>query len=170
VPDIDQTDCLKDTAVIEGSNETCEFVEDIDSIPYFSTIDAFASYVNVTLHAYYAKVMLPGAANRFQWGGSATSRSIFKLDVPDTTGQLRIRTTPIDGSSNIAIYAKYGDAPLVPHSLGGGTFLADYDCADLRSGGVNVCAVNLTRSGVYYVMIEGNSTYNVFVDAVVVRR
>ncbi len=167
VPTTDAFDCapLNDGS----SNEACAFPEDIDSINYFTNIDAFAAYSNAILHVYYEKVMTLGTANSFIWGGSQTSRSVFRLDVPSGKGQLRIKTTPVGSGGSVALYARFGDVPLIAHGLSGGSFTSIFNCSSTVPGGSNLCVVSNPAGGSWYVLVEGRSTYNVTLEATTVR-
>lgn len=152
----------------QTSNERCTFTSDMDGTSYYAILDAFGPYSNATIVAHYTHLL--GAGSPIVWGGSNLSRSSFRIAVPPGKAQLRVRVTPLSGTNHPNLYLRFAKLPLVPHSLGGGNFPAAYDCKGTVSGNVTTCAISSPPGGIWYVMLEGVSSYNVTLEAAFVTR
>ncbi len=160
------SDCASTQA--STSNERCTFTSDMDGTSYYAIIDAFDSYNNATLVAYYTHVI--GLSSPLIMGGGNLSRQSFRVEVPAGKSQLRVKTTAISGTNLPHIYVRYAALPLVPHSLAGGSFSPVYACKGTLSGNVNTCALNNPAAGTWYVMLEGVNSYSVSLEASVITR
>ncbi|WP_437592420.1 PPC domain-containing protein [Sorangium sp. So ce1000] len=162
VPTIESYDCAPFNS---GSNEDCLWNEDTDGIYYYTNVNAYESYSNAILHAYYSRVLPLGlATGQYDWNHRYCSdgweRWFYRVEVPAGKGKLTIKTTVDTAAENayFKLYARRGDAPLIAHSEAGGNFTSVYDCKGTASGKNQLCSFTNPAAGTWYILLAADNT------------